>query len=432
MNEDFSTNENYYKKVGIITFGIFFLIFGLWAFLAPLSSSIVATGKVIVASKNKEIKHLEGGIVKSILVKDGDIVKTNQKLVELDETQLKVQLDMLLSQYYEEIGIESRLLSERDGFSEVFFNKEIFNSSESSKIVETQKREFNARKNQLKEEEKIYLERIEQLKNKINSAKNNMLVKKELSISYSSEIKELDELYKENIIDKVKLTETKREKLKIDGDISTLKSDINNYYSQIEENKALIENQKKTFLKEVVSNLQESQLKITNLNLKIKGIKDNLNKLSIISPANGIVSNLQVFTIGGVIGSGSKIMEIVPEGDSLVVEGKVSATDANNVYKGLSSEIRFPSFSHNKSLDYIEGEVIFVAADAVLDEKTQSLYYPIKVSITKKGKEELVKNKLVIQPGMPVEIMIVVKEHTLIEYLIDPVKNISRKAFNEL
>jgi epimerase transport system membrane fusion protein len=229
----------------------------------------------------------------------------------------------------------------------------------------------------------------------------------------------------------MRLRDIQREKMRIDGDIANAKSDIARAYSQISENNAQILNQRQTFYKDVVSELRDTQTKLADLRARVFALQDTLKRTVLLAPLEGVVTNLEVHTVGGVVPAGRPIMEIVPNGQPLIVEGKVSASDAINVYDKLKAEIRFPSFAHIKSLSVVEGEVIFIAPDAVVDEKTQVLYYPVKVRVTEEGKKELQKNHLVLQAGMPADVMIIVKSRTFADYLIEPIKNIARKAFNE-
>ena len=428
------TDDASYRRLGWIVLGTFVGIFGIWASFAPLSSAVPASGKVIVASKNQIIQHLEGGIVKTILVNDGDSVKANQALLELDTTQSKAQLDISLAQYYEQVALESRLIAERDNSSVISFPNDLLsmeNTTTESMIVEGQRREFEARKRQLFEEKNIYLQRIEQLRSQIMGLEAIVQSKSELSRSYKDEVKEWEVLYKQQLIDKMRLRDIQREKMRIDGDIANAKSDIARSRSQISENNAQILNQQQTFNKEVAAELRDVQTKLADLRARVSALKDTLKRTTLLAPLDGIITNLEVHTVGGVIPAGHPIMEIVPNGQPLIVEGKVAASDAINVYNDLKAEIRFPSFAHIKSLNVVEGEVIFIAPDAVMDEKTQVQYYPVKVQVTTEGKKELQRNHLILQAGMPADVMIIVKSRTFADYLIEPIKNIARKALNE-
>lgn len=426
-------DDRHYRRLGTIILITLVGVFGVWGAFAPLSSAIPASGKVSVASSNRLIQHLEGGIVKSLDVKDGDIVKQGQLLVKLDSTQAESQLQIILSQYYENLGLESRLIAERDGSNTIIFNTEMNDMDRlaHAKIMEAQRREFNARAQQMLDEKQILTERLDQLDNQIQGAQAIVSTKTALSKSYEDEIQELEMLYKEQLIDKMRLRDAKREKVRTDGDIANAKADIARNKGQINEIKAQIIAQKQNFIKEVVAELSDVQARLAENRARLEALKDTLARTKIIAPASGIVTNMQIHTIGGVVPSGQPIAEIVPEGEALIIDAKVFATDITNVHVGLKAEIRFPGFAHIKALNMVMGEVMQVAPDAVFDEATNMLYYPTKIRVTSEGQQELVKHHLVIQPGNPADVMIVVASRTFLDYMIQPFQSMLRNAFNE-
>jgi epimerase transport system membrane fusion protein len=426
-------DDRQYRRLGLSVLGLFVGIFVVWGAFAPLKGTVQASGKVSVASYNRIVQHLEGGIVKSILVKDGDSVKVGQELIELDATQANAQLQVILAQYYENIGLESRLKAERDETSSISFNTELneMPSTARSVIVEAQRREFVARSQNLTDEKRVLSERIEQLYNQIKGLEATVISKTSLTRSYDDEIKEWEVLYQQQLIDKMRLRDIKREKVKTDGEIANAKSDIARSKAQISEIQAQIIAQKQNFTKEVVAELSDVQAKLADNRARLAALRDTLSRTKITAPVAGIVTNSQIHTVGGVIPAGKPILEIVPEGEPLIIEGKISATDITYVRVGLKAEIRFPGFSHIKSLKAVMGEVTQIAPDTLVDETTKILYYPAKIRVTAEGLQELQRNHLVIQAGIPADVMIVTSSRTFLEYMIQPIKKMFVKAFNE-
>lgn len=298
-------------------------------------------------------------------------------------------------------------------------------------LLDGQRREFQTRRQELIDQKRVLQQRIEQLKNQIQGLEAVVSSKNLLSNSYAEEIKEWEILYKEQLIDKIKLRDIKREKVRIDGEIANAKAEILRARAQIAEMNAQITAQKQSFATEVASDLRQTQMELTDLRSRISALKDTLSRTTIVSPVSGVVTSLKIHTIGGVIPAGQPILEIVPNNEPLIVEGKVAANEVTNVHVGLETEIRFPNFAHVKSLNVVEGKVIFVAPDAVLEEQTQTLYYPVKIQITSKGAEELRVNKLMLQAGMPADTMIIVGSRTFVDYMIKPFQQMFAKAFNE-
>lgn len=428
------TEDKNYRRLGTVVLGLLVGVFGVWSVFAPLASAVPAPGKVIVASNNRIIQHLEGGIVQSINVVDGDTVKAGQLLIQLDKTQATAQLKMNEAQYYEALALESRLIAERDGAGSVSFDPELATMNDKihyALITEGQRREFNARAKELSDQKQVLTERIGQIQNQIEGVKAIIESKSSLSASYTDEIKEWEELYKAQLIDKIKLRDIKRQKVQTDGDIANAKSDMARSYAQISEIKAQMITQHQTFLKEVVSELRDVQTKLADMRARRTALKDTLSRTSIVSPVNGTVTNLAIHTVGGVIPPGKPIVEVVPAGEPLIIEGKVSATDIISVHTGLKADIQFPSFAHIKSLNEVKGEVVTIAPDTVADETTHALYYPVRIRVTPEGEAELRRNHLSIQAGMPADAMIVVASRTFADYLIHPFKTMFMKSFNE-
>lgn len=428
------TDDRHYRRLGLIILALLVGIFGIWGSLAPLSSAIPAPGKVTVASSNRIIQHLEGGIVKALLVKDGESVRASAPLIELDSTQAQAQLQIILAQYFENLGLESRLIAEREGRSSIAFNPEMdqMESHAGGMLIrESQQREFHARSQQLSDEKLVLKERIEQLRNQITGFEAIIASKSALSRSYEDEIKEWEVLYQQQLIDKMRLRDVKREKVRIDGDIANAKTEISRIRAQVNEIDAQIIAQKQNFMKEIVAELSDVQARLADNRARLAALKDTLARTKINAPVAGIVTNLQIHTIGGVIPPGKPILEIVPEGESLIIEGKVAATDISNVHVGLKAEIRFSGFAHIKSLNAVMGEVIQIAPDALMDETTKMLYYPAKIRVTAEGQKELNRNHLSIQPGIPADVMIVTSSRTFLDYMIKPFKDMFTKAFNE-
>lgn len=428
------TEDRNYRRIGILTLTILIFFIGVWGSIAPLSSAIPATGKISAASSNRVIQHLEGGIVKSIEVRDGDNVKKNQILLELDTTRANAELQIALSQLKESLSVEARLVAERDNKPFITFPQELLEicqNFECASLKQSQIDEFNARKNFLQSEEEMLSRQIEQAQNQIKSLEEMIAANKLLSNSYAQEIKEWKILFEQQLTDKLHLREIERQKIKTDGEIASSGSDIARLNGQIMQLKTEIITKKQAFMKEVTERLSQAQTRVSDLRSRVVALKDMKERTVITSPIDGTITNLQIHTIGGIISPAKPILEIVPSGDQLIIEGNVVATEIGNVHHGLRAEIRFPGFSHIKSLDIVEGEVTHIAPDAIKDETTGVLYYQVKIAVTQKGQQELSRNKLILQPGIPAEVMIVSGSRTMLDYLIHPLKMMFVKSFNE-
>lgn len=427
------TNDKEYRKLGWIVLGSFVGIFGIWGALAPLESAIPASGKVIVASSNQIIQHLEGGIVKSILVRDGTHVKKGADLIVLDDTQAVTQLNIIEVQYYELLALEARLIAERDHKASIAFSPELSQMDASARLIvtENQRREFTARDRALKDESEVLTQRTEQMRNQIEGLQAIVESKTALASSYRDEVKEWEVLYAQQLIDKIRLRDVKRQMLTTEGEIANAKAEIARAKSQISEMNAQKISLKTNLLKEILAQLSDTQTKLSDMRARASGYKDMVKRAHITAPMDGTVTNLAIRTVGGVIPAGRPILEIVPLGEPLIIEAQVAAADSLNIHVGLKADIQFPSFAHVKTLKEVKGEVIHIGADTVTNETDHQLYYPVKIRITPEGEKELERNKLVLQSGIPATAMIVVASRTLTDYLIHPFLVMFKKSFNE-
>lgn len=429
-----ATEDRHYRRLGSIILIIFILIVVVWGSLAPLSSAVPAPGKVSVAYSNRTIQHLEGGIIKSILVHDGDYVHVGQALVELDSTRAKSELQVALSQYIELLSQEARLVAERDSKSTIVFPAEMSELCSHSPCTLSQQgqlNEFTVRKSYLNGKVTMLNQQIAQLNDQLAGLNDSIQANTQLSNSYAQEIKEWKVLFDQQLTDKLHLREIERQKIKTDSDITSSRSEMARIQGHIAETKTQILSEQQTFYKEVSQQLTEVQTKLSDLRSRIDSLRDTLSRTKIISPVEATVTNLQFHTLGGVIPPAKPILDLVPINEQLIVEGRVSATEINNVRIGQQCEIRFPGFAHVRSLGVVEGKVIHIAADAVNDDTTHTLFYPVKIVVTSNGQQELLRNHLTLRPGIPADSMIVIGSRTMFDYLMHPLKMMFVRSFNE-
>lgn len=419
------TNDSNIIKFGFTVILIVFIICGSWMYFANLDNASVATGQVSADVDKKTVQHLEGGIVKEIYVKDGDLVKKGDKLLKIDDIQIKSQLEIYEDQYYYSLAVKDRLIAQRDNLNIINFKTEI---SEDLKSVQNSIF-FNTKKS-IEDENKITENRIKQLNNQIDGLNSLIDSKKNRALSIKEEIKEWEELLKEQLTDKIRIRDLNRELNLLEGEISNTYSEIAKSEEQISElmNQKLLK--EKEFRKETLDKLAEYEMTINDLESKILALKDTLKRTIITAPIEGNIVGLNLHTIGGVISPNSKILDIVPISSDLLIVAQVQTTDVDKVKEGLLADIRFSAFNL-KQAHVIEGKVIHLSADSFTDEVTGAQYYKAKIELTSKGLEELSKLNFHLVPGMPAEVMIKVGERTVLSYLIKPFTDMLARGFNE-
>lgn len=428
---DPSTSGKRVSSLGFLIIFVTFGVFGTWAALAPLDSAALAPGVVMVKTYRKTIQHLEGGIVKELLVRDGDLVKAGDPLIVLDETQIRADNEVTRSQLIAAQATDARLRAERDGLPLVDFSAMI--EQDTPRAREAREGEtlvFKARRNSHLGEISVLEERIRQLREQINGLKKVISTKNSLERSFSTEIRELKELLAEGFVDKTRLLEQERNLDKTHAEIADHGSEIIKTQLQINETELQILQLNKDFNAEVVSQLAEVQTKVFDLQEKKSALEDRLSRIVIRSPEDGMILGMTVHTIGGVISPGTPLLDIVPSVSDLVVEAKVSPVDIDRVEAGKSADIRFSSFNSNTT-PVIEGRVIQVSADRLEDVKDGTPYYLARVGLTEEGVKHLGGLNLKLQPGMPADVFINTGERTMLQYLMQPATNAFARSLIE-
>ncbi len=414
---------------GLLVICVTFGGFGAWAAWAPIEGAVVAPGIVAVSGKRKTVQHLEGGIVQHLYIKEGDSVVAGQKLIKLDDTQLKTQLDIYQSQYFIALATEARLHTERDEESTIRFSNLLFEGdARAMEAIDSQTRVFMARKAALEGEQELLRQKEEQLKSKVKGINAIVKGKQELLVSYADEIKDYKRLVKQGFSDKVRLRELQRNYSVVLSEVAELEADA--IAANLEVGEVSLKQLQviKDFRSNVVDQLGSIKSQLFDLDEKIRGLKDRLTRTQIKAPVKGIVLDLAIHTVGGVIQQGDRIMDIVPQAEELVLEVKIQPKDIDRVYVGQTTHVRFSAFN-SRTTPTVEGKLARIAADALIDEKTGQPFYSARVELTQKSITLLA--DLALHPGMPAEVYINTGARTMLEYVVRPLSDGLAKSFTE-
>ena len=418
------------RNIGIIILICTFGILGTWGYLAPIDSAALAPGYVTVKSHRKTVQHLDGGIVSKLLAKDGDVVKKGDVLLILDGTEVKAQLEILRGQYITLSAQLARLKAERDQQDQIRFPDNLKDLS-NPHIAEARQGEnqiFIARKSTYQGEISVLKQRISQLNSKIKGLQGQRSSKQVLMKSYGEEAHDLKELLAEGFADKQRLRDIERSYALVTGEIAELTSEIAGNEMQIGETKLQILQLQKKFQEEVAGKLGEVQAQLYDVAQRLAATKDKVARIEIKSPANGRVLGLSVHNVGGVILPGKPILDIVPQKEELIIDAMVSPIDIDRVRVGLLAEVRFSAFKQALT-PKVQGKVINLSADRLIDEKSGSPYYLAQIELTPDSYAKL--GNLELLPGMPAEVLINTGERTVFEYLMQPITNAFARAFIE-
>ncbi|PQP01666.1 HlyD family type I secretion periplasmic adaptor subunit [Pseudomonas frederiksbergensis] len=427
---DLAVSDRKIRRLGfgivLMTFGVF----GTWAAVAPIDGAAYAPGVVTVQAYRKTVQHLEGGIVKEVLAHDGDIVKQDDPLIILDDAQLRSEYEMTRSQLIAARAMEARLKAERDNLPVIGFD--VMADSDSQRGAEARQGEtqvFNARRGSRLGQISVLKERIGQLNQQIKGLEAMIGVKGQLNKSYSGEIVELTDMLSQGFVDKQRLLEQQRKLEMVKSELADHRSTITKTRLQINETQLQILQVDKDFNADVAKQLADVQTKIYDLQEKASALEDRLSHIIIRAPESGMVIGMTVHTIGGVVRPATPLLDIVPSVSELVIEAQVAPVDIDRIAIGKRADIRFGAFN-SATTPVIEGEVIGVSADRLVNEKTGTSYYLARVRVTEAGVRALGDRKLL--PGMPADVLIITGQRTLLQYLMQPARNaISQSMIEE-
>lgn len=414
-------------------FMILFVVFGIgggWAALAPLDSAVYASGQVAVESYRKTVQHLEGGIVREVRVHDGEDVKAGDVLLVLDPTQTSSELEAVRSQLVAAQAQEARLIAERDDADDVMF-KDSDLSTADKRVQEARASErqiFIAGRDARRGEVNVLKNRAAELEQQIRGYNEVIASKESLVKSYASEIKDLTGLLKEGFVSNERLRDQERSLSRLQAEIADHRSSIARVKVQIGETRLQILQTTQKFKSDVASKLADAQSRVYEARERLAALQDRFNRTEVKAPVDGMVMGLAVHTIGGVVQPGTNLLDIVPDAAKLIVETHIEPKDIDRVELGSKAEVRFSAFSH-ATTPIIEGELIYVSADRLTNERDGAPYYLGRVKLTDQGAKDLGNRELV--PGMPADVLINTGSRTMLQYLLKPARNAMARSMIE-
>ena len=416
---------------GYVVIILFFGVLGTWAYYAPLASAVIASGTIVVESNRKIVQHYEGGIVQEILVEESSTVQAGDVLVRLEKIQAQASEAVIGNQLYDNLSLEARLLAERDKLGEIVFSEELLALSQTiyiKTVIEDQKTQFDKRRASLGGQIKILKARVSQYSDQISGLISQRAGMREQVQIFNKELVGLRELYEEGYYPRSRILSMEREMARLDGEIGKVTAEIAQSQGGESETRLRIEQLQQTFAEEVVAELRVVRTQISDLRERHIVAEDVLKRVDIVAPLAGIVQNLKVHTIGGVIRAGEPLMEIVPSEDQLIVRAQVSPLDIDNVQVGLEAEIRLSAFS-TRRIPTILGTVESVSPDQIFNEQTREVYFLANVAVDVSTLPDDIKER--ITPGMPAEVVIATGERTVLDYLISPIEDVLVRSFRE-
>jgi protease secretion system membrane fusion protein len=428
-----NTDAGAYARVGWIIVAVGVLGFLLWATLAPLDKGVPLPGTVAKEGNRKAVQLQQGGIVKDILVADGDHVKAGQVLVRMNDTQARSILEVSVPQYIGARATEARLLAELAGKDHVPFPEKLTPYKDDPRVASTvasQEQLMHARQSALRTELSGVDENIAGITIQMKGLEESRDTKKEQLAIVKEQLDNTRELAKEGYIARNRFLDTQRTYSQIAGSISEDVGNIGRSRRQVSELTLRKAQRQQDYQKELRTLLADSQKEAEALEGRLQGQTFDLTNLEVKAPADGVVIGSSVFTRGGVVGPGAKMMEIVPTDDSLVVEGQLAVNLVDKVHIGMPVELIFAAFNANKT-PHIQGVITQVGADRIVEERTGTPYYKVRAKVTPEGLKMIAAKKMDVIPGMPVEMFVKTGERTMMSYLLKPVFDRAKTSLTE-
>ena len=416
---------------GWVIVGLFFGGIGTWALTAPLNGAVVANSVVKVEGNRKSVQHLDGGIVKELRVKEGDRVKAGDVLIVLDDTQARAEQEVLSQQFYVLRATEERLRAELNHAAELTVPDDLKSHMDDPDVVSIWKGQlyqFQTRAAALEGQRKVIHEKIAQLESQIKGGEAQVKAYRAQMLSVQSELQSIQPLVAQGLIARPRQLQLERSGAGLEGQAADTEANIAKARQAIAEQQQQIAQLDNDRASDVTKDLRDTQAKVLEVIPRLLNAKAVLGRMEIRSPYAGRVVALNVFSVGGVINRGDKILDIVPEQDSLVVEAQVGVDDISLVHPEMRADVHLTAYKQ-RITPVVKGEVIEVSADRLVETKTGTPYYSALVRIDDDELARLPNVKL--YPGMSAIVMIPTVERTAFDYLVGPLVMSFRQSFRQ-
>lgn len=416
-------------RIGTAAAGFLVLGLGGWAFNTEISGAVLAPGSVVVDAHVKKVQHPTGGVIGEIHVRNGDRVKAGDVVIRLDQTVARANLAVVTTGIDALVVRKARLEAERDGANRITLPVRASRRSGDRSLADVLQSEVNLFKSRREAREGLksqFQERLAQIQEQIEGLELQAVAKADEIKLIQDELVGVSDLYEKKLVPITRVMPLRREETSIRGEHGQLLAEIAQAKGRISETKLQLIQIDQDLRAEVTKELREVENQIAELSEREIKARDELGRIDIRAPYDGVVHELAVHTIGGVIGPGDPLMLIVPEKDDLSIEVRIAAQDRDQIYQGQLATLRLSAFNQRTTPE-VKGTVSVVGADLVTDAQSRTQYYPARIAILPGELERLGTSKLA--PGMPVESFIQTGYRTVLSYLTKPLWDYIARAF---
>lgn len=419
-------------KVGLTVIVAFFVLFLGWAATAPLDAGAYAMGQVSVSGNRQAVQHREGGVVSALHVTEGDAVIRGQVLAELSTGELIATERGLTGQVLALQAQRARMIAERDGLVRLTTPSEFADLSApdaalAAEAMRLQQQQFAARRSGRTTETGVLQQRVGQLREQQLGYQRQIEATIEQRRLIEDELAGVRSLAARGYAPQNTVRALERTAAALDGELGSLRAQVARTSEQIGETRLQISGVSGRLNEDVAEQLKQVEVQLNELSPRLMDVRDQIARGQIRSPADGQVMSLTAFTVGGVIQPGQTLMEVVPRDASQVIVARISPNDIDNLRIGLSTEVRFPGL-RDRDPPIVHGRVTRIAADSLEDERTGEQHYRTEVVVPADQLQKLGPAARDIRPGMPVEVVVLLRRRSALSYLTEPLTRSLWKA----
>jgi HlyD family secretion protein len=409
----------------------FVLGLGIWSGFAPLESAAIASGVVESESSRKTIQHLEGGIVREILVSDGDAVRNGQTLIALDDTRARAEVQSLQGQLWDAAAREARLQAEQQGQERLSFPDGLETagneSASAAAVLAAQRNIFETRRQVFQSQAAVIREKRLQVEKEIEGLKAQEIAVAQRAGIAREELDMVATLVNKGLERRPRLLSLEREVADIEGRRGEIAAQISRAGQVISESLATLLKLESDRQNEMAQSLREAQNQAFQLRERLRAAEDQLSRTEVKAREDGVVTELRIHTPGGVIAAGAPLMDLVPLQDRLIVTARVKPEDIDVVHPGLNADVHLLPYNQRR-IPRLKGTVMHVSADRLIDKRTDQPYYAAKIRVED---SRIIENDIRIIPGMPAQVFIKTGRGTVALYALRPLVDTFNSAFRE-
>lgn len=423
---------------GLTVAGLFLLALFGWGLWARLDSAVSAPGQVVVSGNRQTVQHRDGGIVTALNVREGDRVRAGQELLRLNADELSATERSDADQVIELQALQARLTAELRSAKAIaapvaFAAMTGRDRASADAAMALQRREFDTRRVALETEESVLTQKVRESSEQITGYSRQAAANREQQRLIAQEIGGLVTLQARGLVPATRVRSLQRNAAELQGNEGEYNADIARTQQEIGESRIRVSDLERQRAADDSKDYQTAEFQLAELQPKLAAVRGQIARTVVRAPATGKVVGLSIFTVGGVVQPGQKLMEVVPENEPLVLEARVKPSDVSDLRIGQRTEIKITGF-HERGMPLLHGVVSKISADSLNDEKTGQPYFRIEATVPA---SELALIRQVrgdapgLKAGLPVDVIVPLRRRNALQYLTEPLQQALWKSFRE-